>query len=135
MLKELALMSALILPAPVFADEMPVMASECEMFIGARSCTVLYHDLQDQSKQLCVAHATGYFKGIMDFGDEQFYSLPNAISWNTLLILYYVWVQEHQDFSKENGAAVCIVRMMHEHFPKQEVKDDSAEAEDTSGDK
>lgn len=131
MFKEVALMAAL-LPSPVFADEeIPVKAYDCGMFSGPRSCTVLYVDLKDQSKQLCVAHATGYFKGIMDFGDEQFYSLLPNVSWNTLMILYYVWVEEHPKFANEHGAGVCIIRAMHEHFPLKEVKDDTPESEAT----
>lgn len=99
----------------------PVASEEptCEIVGPQRTCLGLSLDLRKQDD--CGAHAAGYFKGVVDLGDEIWFSLPPTVTWGQGASIFTQWVATHPEhFSKP--AYVCVVKALSEPFPKKEKK-------------
>ena len=115
MFRELALMLSL-LPSPVFADAEPgaTNANQCNMMSSNQSCTALLADLS--RKDICTAHAVGYYNGVIAVGDELFFSLPQQVSWDNLMVIYGTFVVSRQDLASRK-AYFCIIASLAQQFP------------------
>lgn len=123
MLKYVAL-SAMMLAAPTFAEE-EEQGRKCQMYAAPRTAEAFYFDIQEHDT--CWIHAFGYYKGVVELGDEVWFFLPSgdaSLNWQDGLALYRVWYITHLQH-KDLPAYMAIISSLREHFPmpKKEEKD------------
>ncbi|MHA2265917.1 MAG: hypothetical protein ACXAEN_26285 [Candidatus Thorarchaeota archaeon] len=126
MLKYVALSAMLALPNPNFAEEHQV--ESCHIVGSEITGHDLYLDLIRDD--LCMVHAKGYVRGVVNTGDELYFSLPaEGLSYQDVYVIYRIWVMKNLEKAQKHSPAVCLVVSLAQLFPMPEKEVEDAQPE------
>jgi len=118
MLKYVALASLMLLPQPALAEGVPV----CHMK-ATSTAEAFYLDIQQET--ICRVYAYGYLQGVVNTADELWFSIPEHLKWQEIIILYQAWYITHQEQAKDIPAWAAITHTLAEKFPMPKKEPDS----------